>query len=94
MNEWLYSNKHSFTHKPPSTTYNPSISTCALGSHMLVESMEDLIDPILEKFELPTLKANPSTAAAIQTSAVMIGVASQLRGNLPFKPLTSHKVSS
>ena len=50
---------------------------------MLLEAMEDVIDPILEKFELPTLKANPTTAAAIQTSAVMLGVASQLRGNTP-----------
>ena len=68
---------------------------------MLLEAMEDLIDPIVEKFELPTLKANPTAAAALQTSAVMIGVVSQLRGNIcppqtivcPPRPLYGHTLS-
>lgn len=56
-------------------------SACALGSQMVFDSLEELIDPLLEQMGLPTLKSNPSAAAALQGSVVVVGVLSQMRGH-------------
>jgi hypothetical protein len=56
-------------------------SACALGSQMLFDAMEEVLDPLLEHLELPTLKANPAAAAALQGSVVVVGVFAQMRGH-------------
>jgi hypothetical protein len=55
------------------------LSACALGSHMLLEAVEDICDPFLERMRLPTLKRNPPLAAAIQGGALAFGVLNQMR---------------
>jgi hypothetical protein len=62
------------------------VSACALGSKMLVESVEDVLDPFLVKASLPTLRDNPSIAATVQSGVLVYGVFSQLKpgsGKMP-----------
>jgi uridylate kinase len=62
------------------------VSACALGSKMVAEATEEVLDPLLIRLSLPTLKGNPSVSAALQSGALAYGVISQLKpggGRMP-----------
>jgi hypothetical protein len=53
---------------------------CTVGSDMLVNAIEDLFDPLLEKMHAPTIRSQPYYATMLQTSLIVIGARSQLLG--------------
>ena len=73
------------------------ISACSLGSDIVLNSIQSLIDPILIKLKIPTMKATPAATAAAHTALIVLGVRSQIfRGHahdipvilrLPLAPL-------
>jgi hypothetical protein len=56
-------------------------SGCMLGSHMLIQSVQTAIDPLLIAANLSTLKSNPELTTAVQFALVGIGFSRQLTGN-------------
>ena len=52
-----------------------------VGAQMVIESFEQIIDPVLEKSSLPTLVRNPHFINLVQVGLVGVGFASQLRGS-------------
>lgn len=61
-------------------------SACSIGSNMIVEAAQEILDPLLEKLELPTLKSTPQGAALLHTALLSLGFLQQFKpggGGLP-----------
>lgn len=53
-------------------------SACSMGSSMIVNAVEELVDPILVQLGLPTLEGTPHGVAVLQTALIAIGYRSQI----------------
>ena len=51
-----------------------------MGSEYILQSFEDLVDPLLEKAKLPILKNNATAKVVVQGCLVTLGFLSQMRG--------------
>ena len=54
------------------------INVCSLGSNILINGLESLLDPCLFKFNLPTIESNPKYITIIHTVLLYIGIKTQL----------------
>lgn len=62
------------------------MTTASLGSHMLVDVLEDVLDPVLHTMGLPPLDHSPETWATLQSAVLILGIYLQLHpgtGKLP-----------
>lgn len=51
-----------------------ALSQCALGSHLLVETAEAWLDPVLERLNLPAIKNTPVLAVLAHSIIFGIGI--------------------
>lgn len=54
-------------------------SACSVGSQMVVQSIEAVVDPWLVHFNLPPLKDTPGRVTAMQTSLLALGYTFQIK---------------
>ena len=57
------------------------INVCSLGSNILINGLESLLDPFLNKLNLPTIESNPTYITIIHTILLYIGIKTQLYSN-------------
>jgi hypothetical protein len=56
-----------------------TFSACSMGSEMMIAAMEELFDPYLKQYDLPTIKGNSEAVACLQASLVTLGFYTYLR---------------
>lgn len=54
------------------------ISACSLGTDILINGLQSLLDPILKKMKLGTIKESPKVTAAVHAILVFLGVKLQM----------------
>ena len=56
------------------------ISACSLGTDILINGLQSLLDPIFKKMKIGTIKNSPKTTAAVHFILIFLGVKLQIFG--------------
>ena len=67
----------------------PAITACSLGSTMVCDSLESILDPILVKLNLPNLKSNPQAVFVLKSVLAATGVGLNLKSKGPLGTMPS-----